>query len=438
MTGQRPRGIRCGAGPADSGARRTAAGLRRAVTAVTAALAASALLGGCGLAPGSAGGSPDPVVVMTWAPVGTSATNMPGMLAMAQVYQKYANDRGGFGGRRLKVLTCNERNDIVAVRACAERAHDAGAVAVVGSYSQNGADFMSALETYDISYVGGYGITEDEFESVESYPVNGGLPALLAGDGRQLADLCQRVTLVRPDSTTGDQFPAFLDAGLAAGGDQPARDLRAAEDATQYGGVAQSAVGGDDPRDCVSAALGEHTATFFDSLRRVGERAPKVRLSSVLGSVTQSVVDASGGASSPLEGAYVTGWYPPPGDARWNAMRAAVTRYAFSDDRIDVDDPGAQTTWIAYTVLDEVVSAMGRGAAVTTSSLRHALDGTAHLPTGGLTPDLGWQDADMHGIDGYPRLVNADVTYQQVRDGRLTAVRPGFVDLAATLRRLVR
>lgn len=431
MTGQRPRGVRAGNG----GVRSTVTGARRAVVA---SLTASALLSGCGMLPGSAGGSPAPVVVMTWAPMGTNATNMPGMIAMAEVYEKYANDRGGFGGRRLKVLTCNERNDIVAVRTCAQRAHDAGAVAVVGSYSENGADFVSALETYDIPYVGGYGITEDEFESIESYPVNGGLPALLTGNGRQLADVCRRVTLVRPDSTTGDQYPVFLDAGLRAGGRQDARDLRTADDATQYAGPAHDAVGSDDPRDCVSAVLGDHTPTFFDSLRRVGDTPPKVHVSSVLGSVTQPVVDSTGGASSPLEGAFVTGWYPPSSDSRWDPMKAAVNRYAFRDDRIDVDDPGVQTTWIAYTVLDKVIAAMSHGGRVTSTTLEHALNHTSHLTTGGLTPDLGWTDADMHGIDGYPRLVNAHVTYQQVRGGRLTAVRPGFIDLTATLTQLGR
>jgi ABC-type branched-subunit amino acid transport system substrate-binding protein len=370
---------------------------------------------------------------MTWAPVGTNATNMPGMLAMAQVYEKYANDHGGFGGRKLKVLTCNERDDIVAVRDCAQQANDAGAVAVVGSYSEKGADFISALETYDIPYIGGYGITEDEFQSVESYPVNGGLPALLAGNGRQLADLCRKVTLVRPDTTTGDQYPFFLDAGLRAGGRSDARDLRTADDASQYTDVAEHAVGTNKTSDCVSAVLGDHTSTFFDSLRHVGDEELNVRVSSVLGSVTQSLVDSTGGAHSPLENAYVTGWYPPSSDPKWDGMKAAVTKYAFDDDRIDVDDPGAQTTWIAYTVLDKVVSAMGGGTAVTRSGLQRAMDRTSNLSTGGLTPNLGWTDADTHGIVGYSRLTNTKVTYQQVRDGRLVSARPGFVDLSATL-----
>ncbi|WP_245791117.1 type 1 periplasmic-binding domain-containing protein [Actinacidiphila rubida] len=355
------------------------------------------------------------------------------MLAMAQVYEKYAKDHDSFGGRPLKVLTCNERDDIVAVRKCAQEANDAGAVAVVGSYSEKGADFISALETYDIPYIGGFGITEDEFQSVESYPINGGLPALLAGNGRQLADLCKKVTLVRPDTTTGDQYPFFLDDGLRAGGKADAKDLRTPDNATQYSDVAATAVGRNKTTDCVSAVLGDHTSTFFDSLRHVTDEPLKVRVSSVLGSVTQSLVDSTGGAHSPLENAYVTGWYPPSSDPEWNEMKAAVTKYAFNDDRIDVDDPGAQTTWIAYTVLDKVVSAMKAKTAVTRASLQHAMDHTTNLSTGGLTPSLGWTEADTRGIVGYSRLVNTKVTYQQVSNGRLVSARPGFIDLTATL-----
>lgn len=65
--------------------------------------------------------------------------------------------------------------------------------------------------------------------------------------------------------------------------------------------------------------LGDHTSTFFDSLRRVGDEKPKVRLSSVLGSVQQSVIDSTGGPGSPLENAYITGWYLLLlSDPKWN------------------------------------------------------------------------------------------------------------------------
>jgi ABC-type branched-subunit amino acid transport system substrate-binding protein len=407
---------------------------RRVRTVAIALLATSALLSGCGVLPGSSGGSPGPIVVMTWAPVETRSTNMPGMLAMAQVFEKYTNDQGGLNGRKLKVLTCNERNDAVAVTDCAEQAAKADAVAVVGSYSEEGGSFTTALEASGIPYIGGYGISADEYRSLLSYPVNGGLPALLAGNGRQLADLCKRVDLVRPDTITGDQFPLFIDQGLKSGGRPPARDLLAPDDATDYTDIATRAVGDNKDSTCVSAVLGDRTSTFFDSLRRVGDRQPKVRLSSVLGSVQQSLVDSTGGAGSPLENAYVTGWYPPASDGKWDEMKSVVKRYAFGDNRIDVADPGVQTTWVAYTVFAKVVRSMDEKHTVDADSLHRAMDATTRLSTGGLTPDLGWTQSDLLGIPGHSRMVNSKVTYQVVRDGRLVSARPGFVDLTRTLK----
>ncbi|WSR64105.1 ABC transporter substrate-binding protein [Streptomyces sp. NBC_01198] len=372
---------------------------------------------------------------MTWAPEDTGSTNMPGMLAMAQAFEHYVNDTGGLNGRKLKVLTCNERNDSVAVSKCAQQAADAHAVAVVGSYSQQGRAFTTALEADDIAYVGGYGITQDEFQSPLSYPVNGGLPALLAGSGEQLSSVCKKVALVRPDTITGDQFPIFLDQGLKSAGRGAARDLPSQDDATDYTDVAQRAVGDNKTSTCVSAVLGDHTSTFFDSLRRLGNKPPKVRLSSVIGSVQQSLVDATGGPDSPLENAVVTDWYPPASDPKWNEMKSVITKYAFSDDRIDVADPGVQTTWIAYTVFAKVIRAMDQGTAITAGSVQKALDNTTGLSTGGLTPDLGWTDTELLDIADHSRLVDSKVTYQVVRQGELVEQHPGFVDVAATMKK---
>ncbi|WTG50510.1 ABC transporter substrate-binding protein [Actinacidiphila glaucinigra] len=404
-------------------------------------MAGVVLLAGCGTLPGGTDGTTGPIVVMTWAPQNTSATNMPGMPAMAKTYAKYVNARGGIGGRELKVITCNDHNNSLGAGDCAQRAADEGAVAVVGSYSQYGAAFTSTLEAEGIPYLGGYGITQDEFESPLSYPVNGGLPALMAGAGRQLAGKCDKVSLVRPDTAAGDIFARFLDAGLRDAGRTSATDLRAAEDATDYNTVSRQVIGANKPGDCVSAALGDKTATFFDAFRRTtttdpvtgGEEGPKAQIASVLGSVQQSTLDSTGGSNSPLEGAYITGWYPPASDSRWALMRNTIKRYAFGDNDIDPNDPGVQTTWIAYTALTAVIEKMGKDQAITAPTLKQALDAAHDVSTDGLTPALGWREQDAAAVIEQPRLVNGWVTFQKVEKGRLVAARKGFVDVRETL-----
>lgn len=439
MTGRRrtrsflPARIRTLRGPG-GGPRTPREGARSLPAGALAACAA--LLAGCGVVPGSGSTTDGPVVVMTWAPEKTAATDKPGMPAMAKAYARWVNSRGGINGRPLEVHTCNDRNDTVGAARCAQRAVDEGAVAVVGSYSRHGRSALSPLESAGIPYIGGYGATDEEFTSLLSYPVNGGQPALLAGLGRQLSRACGPVVLVRPDTLNGDPMPVLLDAGLRAGKHDAAVDHLASDTATAYGEQSRRALerATADParQGCVVPSLGGRTGTFMDSFRRDREDFPAVRLGSVLGSVDQSVIDASGGRSGPYEGAYVTGWYPQADDPRWDPMKKVIRAHAFDDNRIDPTDPGVQTTWIAYGVLRTVVERLGDGE-VSARTVRRTLNKGLRVTTGGLTPPLRWRLDDLATAGGHPRLVNANVTYQVVREGRLTPSRKGFVNVLPTL-----
>ncbi|MDX3246218.1 ABC transporter substrate-binding protein [Streptomyces sp. ME18-1-4] len=412
-----------------------ATALSAGAVAVCASLAV-----GCGVVPGTTGGSgDDPIVVMTWAPEGTSATNKPGMPAFARAYARWINANGGLNGRKLKVLTCNDHNDTVSAAKCARRAVKENAVAVVGSYSQHSDAFFPYLEGDGIPYIGGYGVTNAEFTSPLSYPVNGGQPSLLAGLGKELAATCGPVSLVRPDTIAGDALPTMLNAGLTAGGHDKAKDQRAPEDSTEYSAQSETALehvtdgkSAKNEKGCVVPALGDRTSTFMDSFRRARTDYTAVNTATVLGSVDQTVIDAAGGGSGPYEGSYVTGWYPVASDPAWNPMKKVISEEAFSDTRIDAGDTGVQTTWIAYNVFRQAVESLGDGE-VTSTSVRGALDDGLKITTGGLTPTLRWQFTDRLASIGFPRLVNADVTLQTVRKGRLVAAKKGFTDMTKTL-----
>ncbi|MET4924830.1 ABC transporter substrate-binding protein [Streptomyces sp. PSRA5] len=412
----------------------------RAVRVLCTVAAGASLATGCGVLPGDPGGSREPVTVMTWAPEGTAATNMPGMPAMAKAFARWVNAAGGIDGHELRVLTCNERNTSSGAADCARLAAEKDVTAVVGSYSQHGNAFMAPLEAAGIPYLGGYGVAEREFSSFVSYPVNGGQASLLAGNGMQLGGECGRVSIVRPDTITGDAMPELLNSGLNKGKDKresdsgKATDIRAAEDATDYTDPAEKARehAATDGNGCVTAVLGDRTETFFDSYRRLPDDGGNVRISSVLGSVGQPLVDRTGGSKGVFEGAYVTGWYPQAKDPAWRPMRDVIRKHAFGDDSIDPADPGVQTTWIAYTALKSVIESIGRDT-ISSGTFAHALDTGAKVETGGLTPTLRWRYEDMLGSPGYPRIVNSEVTFQVVRDGELVSLKDGFVDVRGTL-----
>ncbi|WP_315987685.1 ABC transporter substrate-binding protein [Streptomyces sp. uw30] len=317
------------------------------------------------------------------------------MPAFAQAYARWINAHGGIDGRKLKVLTCNDHNDSVAAAKCADRAVEENVVAVVGSYSQYGDTFLPSLEGAGIPYIGGYGVTNAEFTSPLSYPVNGGQPTLLAGLGKELARDCGPVALVRPDTIAGDELPPLLNSGLRAGGHSTSDDQLADEDATAYDSQSERALNysttDSSDQGCVVPALGDRTSTFMDSFRRARDEYPGVRTATVLGSVDQTVINATGGGTV-YDGSYITGWYPVASDPRWDGLKKVISEQAFGDNRIDPADAGVQTTWIAYTVFKRVVESLGDGD-VTADSVRGALNGGLKVSTGGLTPTLQYADA---------------------------------------------
>ncbi|MFD6974230.1 ABC transporter substrate-binding protein [Streptomyces sp. NPDC059979] len=400
------------------------------------------LVAGCGALPGGSGGSGETITVMTFAPEGTKATNMPGMTGMAKAYERWVNAKGGISGRKLRVVTCNEKNTPSGAADCARKAITEKAVAVVGSYSQHGRAYMAPLEAEGIPFIGGYGVSSEEFQSPLSYPVNGGQPVLIAGAGHQLGRACNQVALVRPDTIAGDTLPVLLNAGLRANKLADATDIRAAEDSADFVPQAREALahttgsGKEKEKDkgCVTAVLGERTETFFDAFRRTEVERRKPQISSVLGSVSQSLVDRTGGKESPFEGAYLTSWYPVATDPLWEPMRKVVTEHAFGDDAVDPDDSGTQTTWIAYTVLSEIVKRFDEDEPLTARKVKRSLNESVPVKTGGLTPDLSWRYQDMRAVADFPRIVNGRVTFQIVQAGRLVA-QPGeqSLDMTPTL-----
>ncbi|GAA1199386.1 ABC transporter substrate-binding protein [Kitasatospora gansuensis] len=407
---------------------------RRAGAAAAALLPVVLLAAaGCGGAAGAAGDeSAGALTVMTWAPAGTGSTDRPGVTALAEQIGRDVNAKGGRAGRQLKVLTCNEHNTAAGAAACAHQAVDAHAIAVIGSYSQFGDTFMPVLGAAGIPYLGGYGVSGAEFSSPLSYPVAGGTPALIAGSGRQLAAFgCRTVTLVRPDTGNGDTLTRYLAAALAPAGIR-LTDVTVPEraDAAQMAAPVRKAIGEDRTGGCVTAALGpEQTLLLLDAYRAAGPR--RTQLASVVGSVHQGVIDSTGGAGSPLNGSLATGWFPPESSKAWDDLRAtARSAPASGAGPIDTTDLAVQTTWVAYQAFLQAVERISSaGGQLTAKGLRAQLDSGDSIDTGGVTPPLSWGQNDMLPTAESPRLTNTWVTFQQVRDGRLTEQQSGFVDV---------
>ncbi|MGW4985221.1 ABC transporter substrate-binding protein [Streptomyces mirabilis] len=400
---------------------------RRSAAASCLAVTGALLAAGCG---GEASGSSTettslkgtPVKVMVWNPEDTQGSAQPGVRLTAQAYEKWINANGGIKGGPLKVITCNEKNDPDEAEKCAQQAVAEKVVAVVGSYSLAGDRYMPILQKAGIPYIGGTGVSAAEFSNPLSFPVNGGTPAVFAAHGQQLVEEgCKKISGVRYDLAAAAIVSQFLTLGVTSAGGTPPKDLKVPVTATDLAPQVAAATKGS---DCVSVILGTHSDLFVKSYVQSGA---KTKLGSVVGNLTPELAETTGGSGSPLEGAAITGYYPPTADAVWKDFVQAA-----KGKDIDTSNGANETTWVAFKVLTEAAKKLP-----TTSSktLVEELNTTSGIDTGGLTPPLTWKASTALPIKGLNRIHNTTATELTIRDGKIEWVKEGstFVDVRKVL-----
>ncbi|MEU1166608.1 ABC transporter substrate-binding protein, partial [Streptomyces sp. NPDC005921] len=301
---------------------------RRHRTAAAGALAVTGALLAAGCGGGSASDSSaetsslkgTPVKVMVWNPEDTQGSAQPGVRLTAQAYEKWINASGGIKGAPLKVITCNAKNDPDEAEKCAQQAVADKVVAVVGSYSLAGDRYMPILQKAGIPYLGGTGVSAAEFSNPLSYPVNGGTPAVFAAHGRQLVQSgCKKISGVRYDLAAAAIVSQFLTLGATSAGGTAPKDLKVPVTATDLAPQVAAATQGS---DCVSVILGTHSDLFVKAYVQSGA---KTKLGSVVGNLTPDLAASTGGSGSPLEGAVITGYYPPVSDKAWQGFTEAAS-----------------------------------------------------------------------------------------------------------------
>ncbi|MFK0160124.1 ABC transporter substrate-binding protein [Streptomyces sp. NPDC090499] len=401
---------------------------RRRTAATCLAVTATLLAAGCGGEESDSTAETSslkgtPVKVMVWAPENTQGSAQPGVRLTAQAYEKWVNAHGGIKGGPLKVLTCNEKNDPDEAEKCAQQAVADKVVAVVGSYSLAGDRYMPILQKAGIPYLGGTGVSAAEFSNPLSFPVNGGTPVVFAAHGRQLVEQgCKKISGVRYDLAAAAIVSQFLTLGVTSAGGAAPKDLKVPVTATDLAPQVAAATKGS---DCVSVILGTHSDLFVTSYMQSGA---KTRLGSVVGNLTPQLAASTGGSSSPLEGAAITGYFPPVSDKAWEDF----TEAAAGNKDIDTTNGANETTWVAFKVFTEAVKKL---SAISAKALVQELNTTQGISTGGLTPPLTWKASTALPIKGLNRIHNTTATELTITDGKIEWAKPGstFVDVRKVL-----
>ena len=90
------------------------------------------------------------------------------------------------------------------------------------------------------------------------------------------------------------------------------------------------------------------------------------------------------------------------------------------------DDAGVQTTWIAYTVLKAVVESLDEGEVIPDHRPAGPRQRPAGSPPAASRRRCAGASRTCSPSPSFPRLVNAEVTFQVVREGRLVAAPQGL------------
>jgi ABC-type branched-subunit amino acid transport system substrate-binding protein len=141
--------------------------------AVGLAACSSSSSTGSGSADSTVSADPGAIKIMVIASMSNPAFDFPETAAAVQARIDALNADGGINGRKVTVLTCDDKNDPNTAAACARQAVSDGVVATVGDYSVQGDSIWPILDPAGIPRIGLRSITDRDATDPLSFPIDG-------------------------------------------------------------------------------------------------------------------------------------------------------------------------------------------------------------------------------------------------------------------------
>ncbi len=208
----------------------------------------------------------------------------------AQAAAKAFNKADGIGGRPVKVLVCDTKNDPNVATDCGQQAIDEGVVALVGVLTPHSGSFMPLMVENKVPSIGNVLASADDFQSEASFPITGGIVATSGNLPRFLADAgAKTISVARPDLAEGAVIKLFGDTALTSVGQSIKNDVPVPTDAPDMSTYVQAALAGG--TDGIVVALpGQQAINFVQAAKQVD---PEVKLA-IISTEPGPVQDALG------------------------------------------------------------------------------------------------------------------------------------------------
>ena len=363
----------------------------------------------------------DPIITYTITDVNTEGPQYKNIQETARVYQEWVNANGGIAGRPLEARFCDARGTPTDASACARKAVEDKAVAVVGNFTFTGDAIVPILDKAGISYFGNCcAISAAELTTESVFPM-GNQP--LYGVGlvkRAVEDGCQSMNGVIIEGA--EAFQPLLDNAAKNLDTKIGKYVKLPATARDYAPQVAEATDG---ADCLIMIVSETPyVAWMSAYTQSGDQptmyGPQGNLNEV----------AIRGNEEAAEGAIIGGMYPDLALPQWDEYRSAIEEYEADPDQ-DYNSLGGMGTWAAYVGFTQIVEAI-EGDITAESFLAQVPETTFDDGLGGMVPPLDFSKPwkDDGGPEGFDRLFNRCVIFSQIKDGKVEPLTEEFEDVS--------
>lgn len=377
---------------------------------------------------GSAAPTGDPVVAYTITDLDSQGPVYGNIKYTAMAFEKYANANGGIAGRPLKAVVCDGKGTPEGSGACARKAVEDKAVAVIGSFTFAPDAIVNVLEPAGIAYFGACcPLGAKEFQSKVVFTLGSHQSYGIGFAKKAAADGCKAVSNVVIGGA--ESFAPVIELAAKNAGVNlinVGKPVVLPPTAQDYSAQVAAATKGSP--DCVFMVVSE--TPFITWMKAWSQSGSKARLYGPQGNFDSKVCTAD--YKDVCAGGVVVGAYPDLQLPVWDTYRAAL-KSIDAPSTEDYNSLGGLGTWTGYGGFKQVADKVGSG--VDAASFLTAA-GTAKISLPGQIPDVDfskpWKCGPISGF--FTRLFNHSVVYSQWQsDGALKDLSNGQFDNVGAL-----
>ena len=366
----------------------------------------------------------EPLNVWVVSTVDSSIASYPNIQAAADIYEQYINDKGGIGGRPLAVTFCDGKADPNEDAACARKAVDDGAIALVGGFDVDVSLLIEVLESENVAWFGACcPSVAKEFTSSIAFNMGATFSFNAGAAFKMVQDGCEAPAFIYGENGSQDYFIGQTKAAFEKlGYTNEVKYLTYPLTTTDYSALAAKAAS---DTDCIHGFMGDiQWLGFIPAMKAVGGTQ---RLYGPQGNLNGKVAEAF---PAETEGGVVVNAYPNIAGPMWDDYRAALETYNAPD--LDWNSLAGLGTWAAFEGFRKIVEKMiADGVEVNGDTFIEAANSTSNLQMDNMVGDLDFTKPWGGEGGAFPRIFNRSVAFDIISGGKLAPMDDKTYDMTA-------